>query len=89
MRLEDMIDLVTGVYHISLGEDYHEIGPREQCIIPFEDTDEVFISPLYEYYFSESILHTDATKYARHLANVRKLIESIHLFRENTGRLLL
>lgn len=42
-----------------------------------EGDDEPYVSPLYEYYFSPEKLEKTPTVYVRHLANIRKLIESI------------
>ena len=62
---------------------------RDQFILEIGDEESTYISPLYEYYFSPSRLASDPTLYARHLTNMRKLIDSVRSYRKQEGRLLL
>ena len=40
-----------------------------------------YVSPIYSYYFGREKIATDATVYARHLSNIRKLVESVRSFK--------
>jgi DNA helicase II / ATP-dependent DNA helicase PcrA len=88
-RLEEIIDVVTGAHALSLPEDYSDEWSREQVSLDIDGESRAFISPIYEYYFSEEKLRADPALYAHHLANVRKLIESVRSYRKTTGRLTL
>lgn len=87
-RLEDLIDMMTGAITLRLSEDYTDADDRAQSSLTFLDED-IFISPFYGYFFSEKQLENDATLYTRHLANIRKLIESVRSYRKGQGILLL
>lgn len=89
IRLEDLIDLITGANTLDLSEEYANEGAREQFMLRIGDEDTAFQSPLYTYYFSQERLQSDPTLYVRHLTHVRKLIESIRSFRKSEGRLML
>lgn len=88
-RLEDIIDTLTGATTLTLSEDYTDTSERNQFTLKIGDEEEVFVSPFYAYYFGEERLDADATLYARHLANVRKLIDSIRSYRKSAWRLSL
>ncbi len=83
-RLEEMIDLVTGAHHISLSEDYSDEWQREQFTLDIDGESRIYTSPIYGYYFSEEKLKTDPSLYARHLTNVRKLVESVRSYRKSS-----
>lgn len=87
-RLEDLIDMMTGAVNLRLSEDYTDGDDRAQSSLTFLDED-IFASPFYGYFFSPDRLENDATLYTRHLANIRKLIESVRSYRREQGRLLL
>lgn len=88
-RLEEIIDLVTGANALSLPDDYSDVGAREQVVLDIDGESRTYTSPIYDYYFGEAALQKEPTLYARHLANVRKLIESIRSYRQSLGRLTL
>lgn len=90
IRLEDMIDLITGANALRLSEDYtDESASREQCSLVFDGEAENFTSPLYEYYFSEEKLRAKPLLYTHHLSNIRKLIESLRTYKNQKPRLTL
>jgi hypothetical protein len=88
-RLEDIIDILTGSRSLDLSEDYSDTSDRNQFTLRIDGVDTSYVSPLYEYYFSTLELEKDPTLYARHRANVRKLIDSIRSYRKQQGRLML
>ena len=81
-RLEDIIDILTGSSNLVLSEDYSDSSDRNQFMLRIDTEDIPFVSPLYEYYFGKAQLEADPTLYARHLANIRKLIDSIRSYRK-------
>ena len=88
-RLEDIIDILTGATYLTLPEDYSDEWVRDQFTLEIGDEKSIFVSPLYEYHFSKEKLEIDPTLYARHLTNMRKLIDSVRSYRKQEGRLLL
>lgn len=84
IRLEDLIDYITGAFSIDIAEDEYndEDIPREQLTIRIDWEDIHYTSPLYEYYFSEEKLFENPVQYATFLANVRKLIESVRTIKK-------
>ncbi len=88
-RLEDIIDTLTGSRELELSEDYSDTSDRNQFTLRIDTEDIEFVSPLYEYYFGKAQLQENTTLYARHLANIRKLIDSIRSYRKQQWRLML
>lgn len=90
MRLEDMIDIIIGSDKYEIPDDYNDENPdKDQMRIGLEDDENIFISPIFETYFSEKILREKPLNYAFHLSNIRKIIESIREYKKNNSKLLL
>jgi DNA helicase II / ATP-dependent DNA helicase PcrA len=82
-RLEDIIDYITGANMLSLPDDYDDDGKTNPLQIDmFSTTKESYTSPLFLYFFGQ-LWNNKWWKmeYARHLANMRALIESVRSYK--------
>lgn len=85
-RLEDLMDYITGANALTIPDEYDEDPAKATLQIDmFGGGKKEYISPIYGYYFGREKLTNDATVYARHLSNIRKLIESVRSFKKGAG----
>lgn len=82
-RLEDLMDYITGANALTIPNEYDEDPTKISIQIDmFGGGKKEYISPIYGYYFGREKISTDATVYARHLSNIRKLVESVRSFKK-------
>lgn len=82
-RLEDLMDYITGANALAIPDEYDEDPSKVTLQIDmFGGGKKEYISPIYGYYFGREKITTDATVYARHLSNIRKLVESVRSFKK-------
>ncbi len=82
-RLEDIIDFITWANNLSLPDEYDEDGTTNPLQIDmFSEGKSEYISPVYSYFFGQISNHKWSNiLYARHLANMRSLIEWIRSYK--------
>jgi DNA helicase-2/ATP-dependent DNA helicase PcrA len=98
-RLEDLIDMITGANTLSLPDEYNEDGISSTLQIDmFSGGKKNYTSPLYSYFFEqlsnhnwtndENITHRSSEK-ARHLANMKKLVDVVRSYKSSQEYLTL
>lgn len=87
-RLENIIDYITGANSLSLPDDYDDVWERNPLQIEMFGESREYTSPLYAYFFGQlSNNNWWKIEYARHLANMRQLIESVRSYKNGKSLL--
>lgn len=89
-RLENIIDYITGANALSLPDDYDDVWKSNPLQIEMFGESREYTSPLYTYFFGQlSNNNWVKIEYARHLANIRQLIESVRSYKNGKNLLTL
>ena len=90
IRLEDLIDFITGANHLSLPEDHNDDGLIDQLQIDMLWWEKKnYTSPLYSYFFDQLSNHNWEINKARYLTNITKFIDHIRSYKNQKPFLLL
>jgi DNA helicase-2/ATP-dependent DNA helicase PcrA len=85
-RLEDIIDMITGANNLSLPDEYNEDNTTSPLQIDmFGGGKKIYQSPLYSHFFGQLLNHNwtkwSITQTARHLANIKKFVDTIRSYK--------
>ncbi len=90
IRLEDLIDFITGANGFFFPEDHNEDGLIDQLQIDMLWWEKKkYTSPLYSYFFEQLSNHNWEINKARALTNIKKLIDHIRSYKNQKPFLLL